>query len=207
MRLRERDGEPLFLWRRNDRLVDLPIPNFRPRPQEDSDEHLASRARRGDRRAFDCLVHRHERALRGYVALRVGSETVDDVMQEIWTGCWLALPQFARRSRFKVWLYGIAANKCTDQLRSSTRRASSSLDELGQIPDLRRPYEQVEERDAVFAALEKLPDAQREVMELYYYGELTLPEIASALNRNLNTVKYQFYRAHDTVARVLRPRT
>jgi DNA-directed RNA polymerase specialized sigma24 family protein len=37
-------------------------------------------------------------------------------------------------------------------------------------------------------------------LELYYYAELNLPEIAQVLNRNLNTVKYQFYRAHTQVA-------
>ncbi len=45
-----------------------------------------------------------------------------------------------------------------------------------------------------------MPGAQREVLELYYYAELTLPEIAAALGRNLNTVKYQFYRAHALAA-------
>jgi RNA polymerase sigma factor (sigma-70 family) len=54
-------------------------------------------------------------------------------------------------------------------------------------------------------ALRTLPEAQREVVELYYYAELTLPEIATSLNRNLNTVKYQFYRAHQAVARELGP--
>ena len=46
----------------------------------------------------------------------------------------------------------------------------------------------------------RFPEAQREVLDLYYWAELTLPEIARALNRNLNTVKYQFYRGHDLVA-------
>lgn len=41
------------------------------------------------------------------------------------------------------------------------------------------------------------------VVEMYYYAELTLPEIALALGRNLNTVKYQFYRAHARAAREL----
>ena len=52
-------------------------------------------------------------------------------------------------------------------------------------------------------ALLKLPENQREVLEMYYFAELTLPEIAGLLDRNLNTVKYQFYRAHTQVAEQL----
>jgi len=43
-----------------------------------------------------------------------------------------------------------------------------------------------------------------ETTTLYYYAELTLPEIAEALGRNVNTVKYQFYRAHAQAADGLR---
>ena len=39
---------------------------------------------------------------------------------------------------------------------------------------------------------------------MYYYAELTLAEIAEALGRNVNTVKYQFYRAHTQVAEHLK---
>lgn len=45
--------------------------------------------------------------------------------------------------------------------------------------------------------LAELEETQREVIELYYYAQLTLAEIATVLERNLNTVKYQFYRAHS----------
>lgn len=74
---------------------------------------------------------------------------------------------------------------------------------MEEIADPRSMENRVIIRESVRAALSKLQDAQREVVELYYYAELTLPEIAEALKRNLNTVKYQFYRAHDQVAREL----
>ena len=48
-----------------------------------------------------------------------------------------------------------------------------------------------------------LPEVQREVLELYYYAELTLAEIAEVCGRHESTVKYQFYRAHAQVAQQL----
>lgn len=185
------------------RLIDLPIFSAWPRAKDDPERRLLLRAASGDRRAFDNLVRGFEKGLRGFVAMRVRTEAVDDVMQEVWTACWVALPTFAGRSRFKAWLYGIATNKCVDHLRAANRRPVASLDDVGELADTREPYKRVDERDAVLAALEQLPDAQREVVQLYYYADLTLPEIATALRRNLNTVKYQFYRAHEQVARLL----
>jgi len=64
-------------------------------------------------------------------------------------------------------------------------------------------YSAAEAREAVRTIVDTLPPAQREILDLYYWAELSLPEIARVLGRNLNTVKYQFYRGHDLVAQGL----
>jgi RNA polymerase sigma-70 factor (ECF subfamily) len=177
---------------------------FRPRLGADTEEGLVTAARRGDRRAFDALVRRHGGPLRGFVARRVGAGAADDVLQETWLAAWGALPRFAGRSRFKAWLYGIALHKARDHQRAGARQAEEALPDgkgaPGAGPDA---YAAVDLKHAVRGALDGLPEAQREVLELYYYAELTLPEIAQALARNLNTVKYQFYRAHALAAEAL----
>ena len=169
----------------------------------DDDGRTIFRAKTGDRRAFDQIMGSYHDALRGFVVLRVGSDAADDVLQDVWTACWLGISKFSGKSRFKSWLYGIAVNKCADYHRSHLRIDHEGLSEVDEIADPRSMENRVIIRESVRAALSKLQDAQREVVELYYYAELTLPEIAEALKRNLNTVKYQFYRAHDQVAREL----
>ena len=72
----------------------------------------------------------------------------------------------------------------------------------GEVDDS-NPYAKIDQREAIKAAMGTLPQAQKEVVELYYYAGLSLPEIAQSVKRNLNTVKYQFYRAHDQVAQSL----
>jgi RNA polymerase sigma-70 factor (ECF subfamily) len=173
--------------------------------EADPDANLVEAARQGDRRAFDVLVCAYQPRLRGFLARRVGPEAVDDLLQDIWLACWVALPRFNRRSRFKTWLYGIALHKCTDHHRARGRAAraaaSDNTDRSWQsVEDL---YASAELKETVQALLLALPPAQREVLEMYYYAELTLPEVAKVLGRNLNTVKYQFYRAHAQVAREL----
>lgn len=178
-----------------------------PRRRDDAEDRLVSAAQHGDRRAFDTLVSTFQPLLRGFLTRRVGPEGVDDVLQETWLACWAALPSYQRRSPFKGWLFSIAQHKIQDHFRARGRSETEPLDETVSSEDAgqRDPYAAVDLRDAVLAVLSRLPDAQREVLEMYYYAELTLPEIAQTLDRNQNTVKYQFYRAHEQVAEGLGP--
>ncbi len=166
---------------------------------------LATEARRvraavhGDRAAFDELVAAYDPELRRYVGKRIIAGSVDDVLQDVWLGAWASLPNFDHRSRFKTWLYGICLYKIRDHYRASKR----SIHEVALEDDLVIP-QGIGIDAATIAALPgmlaDLTENQREVLELYYYSQLTLPEISTALNRNLNTVKYQFYRAHSQLA-------
>lgn len=164
----------------------------------DPDGPLLARARRGDRAAFDTLVGRHGGALRAFLARRVGPDMADDAAQEVWIACWKNLERNGPRGRFKAWLYGVATYKATDALRVRCRQRERETDpERGESIAAPDAFGHVEMQATVEKVLAGLPENQREVVELYYFAELTLAEIAAALGRNLNTVKYQFYRAHS----------
>lgn len=172
------------------------------------EERLILAAQRGDDRAFEELLKTNEEALRRYVASRVGREMVDDIVQETRVAAWITLRSFSGRSRLKAWLLGIAYHKCQDYHRGRMghRRGEVTLDEaLFDLPDPRDPFTATETKLLARSVMEALPDAQREVMELYYYGGLTLLEVASVLGRAVNTVKSQFYRAHARALEILRP--
>jgi RNA polymerase sigma-70 factor (ECF subfamily) len=130
-------------------------------------------------------------------------------MQEVLVAGWSALPAFNGRSRFKAWLFGIAMHKCADFHRAAGRDRLDSSVELQEGMSIMSTETlddwsaDIDRKEAVAGALAKLPANQREVLEMYYYAELSLPEIATTLGRNLNTVKYQFYRAHAQAAETL----
>ncbi len=175
------------------------------KPRTGSSEDGLVEASRGDRDAFDQLVRRYETELRRFLAKRIASADVDDVVQETWLAAWTGLPQFNRRAVFKTWLYAIALNKSRDHARKQSFQSTEQTSgEIERIADKRDVFAATDLREAVQLALEELPSAQREVLELYYFAEFTLPEIAEALDRNLNTVKYQFYRAHELTAACIR---
>ncbi len=184
----------------------LPKVSYPTNINADLDGQLAARAAAGDQSAFGRIMKHHDKSLRGFIALRTGPNVAEDVAQETWTACWLALPNYAGKSRFKAWLYGIALNKCADHFRSKHHKedsASHEMDEIASVDGLTQ-MDRVVDTEAVRTALKCLPPVQCEVVELYYFAQLSLPEIAIAVGRNLNTVKYQFYRAHDQLSKQLK---
>lgn len=166
---------------------------------------LVSRAAEGDRRAFDDLSRRYAPDLRAFVRRRVAEAEVDDIMQETWISAWSALKGFDRRSRFKTWLIGIALNKCRDFYRQRGHGIEAPMAAIRAEPEYHETaFASAELGQAIGEVLRGLSDSQREVLELYYFSGFKLSEIANVLDRNLNTVKYQFYRAHADAAERLR---
>lgn len=171
----------------------------------DPETRLIQSAQRGDKTAFDRLVRSYAGPLLGFVARQVGPDAAEDVLQETWMAGWAALKTYRGQARFKAWLYAIARHKCLDYRRTKKRSAAEELsDDTPGLPVPEDAYRASDRAQAVHTALSELPAAQQEVLELYFYAELTLPEIATMLGRNLNTVKYQFYRAHAQAALALK---
>lgn len=163
---------------------------------------LIEATQRGDRQAFDSLVWSHESELRTFLRRRVSEAECEDLIQDTWVAAWNSIRSFDRKSRFKTWLFSIALNKTRDYYRSG-KEASKQLQEADIVID-DQLSEKTVLKEMIRQSLAGLTQNQREVLELYYFVGLTLPEIARTLNRNLNTVKYQFYRAHVEVTDYLR---
>lgn len=172
---------------------------------EPDERALVQAARGRDRAAFDTLVQVHQARLRAFLTRRVGPDAAEDVLQETFLAAWQAIPRLDLRVRFKTWLFSIAVHKAADHHRALGRRADQ---EVPLLDDGRYAAADpgggftadAERREVVRTLLAQLNDDQRQLLEMYYFAELTLPEIAVVLGRNLNTVKYQFYRVHAVAA-------
>jgi RNA polymerase sigma-70 factor (ECF subfamily) len=176
-------------------------------PDDDDECLLIDAARQGSREAFDLLVEAQLPTLNRFLAGRVGRrDATEDIVQETLLGAWTALPGFEPRVRFRTWLLRIAANKTADYLRSAVRRDRYEGPWENEIAVFSPENLEVatERRGMIRQALALLSGPQREVIEMYYYAELTLPEISRLTGRNLNTVKYQFYAAHTAAAAALK---
>lgn len=165
-----------------------------------------AKASKGDHGAFNELVSRHQAGVVQFVRSRLNPRIdAEDVAQEIFVAAWRQLPRFHQRARFRTWLFGIARNWCAEAVRRHGRNTEplGELDERqeaalapawGERPS--RPGEALVERESIRSWLARLPDVEREVVELYYFGDLNLREIGELTQTNLSTVKTRFYQAH-----------
>lgn len=148
-------------------------------------------------RALDTLYERYSRPVFSLALKILGDrEVVEEVVQEVFLRLWTRAESFdPRRGKLLSWLLTITHHRAVDELRR--RRSQPEQDGLqDQIASLDEPasdpsetYSQVEDRETVQRALAQLPDAQRQPIEMAYYGGLTQVEIAETLNEPLGTIK------------------
>jgi RNA polymerase sigma-70 factor (ECF subfamily) len=182
---------------------------------ESSERALVLRARAGDRRAFGELVTRHMRRAY-YVALGlVGShDDALDLSQEAFVRAFRARASLDPDRPFYAWLYQIVRRLCFNYLRDRrTRRtrleqaASWLMDEAGARMaegDPARSAERSELRERLEAAIEALPEREREVLVLREFEGLRYREIAELVGIPIGTVMSRLYAARKHLAESLR---
>ncbi len=169
------------------------------------DEALVARTLDGEREAFGELVTRHQRRVWLVCRQYVGTDEADALTQDCFVKAFGNLHSYDGRAAFTTWLTRIAINSCLDALRRRRReglRAEPLEDEEGpleRLPDTGAdPEQHAIQRQAVTrlrVAEERLPERQRRIFRLRFYGELELAEIAEALEVHVGTVKTQLHRA------------
>ncbi|MEV0145585.1 MULTISPECIES: RNA polymerase sigma factor [unclassified Nonomuraea] len=165
------------------------------------DAELVRRSR-DDPEAFAALFDRHAPELHRYVLRRLGDALADDIVADTF------LDAFRQRARYDLtrvdarpWLYGIAANLIGKHRRTEVRfyraLARSGVDEVAESY-----ADRVEARVAASAAqrelagaLAALPAAEREVLLLVAWADLSYDEAAAALGIPVGTVRSRLHRA------------
>ncbi len=171
------------------------------------DEELVLSARRGDRRAFEELVQRHEKKAY-HIAFDFTRDRDDakDLSQEAFLKAFIHLKNFDGRSSFYTWFYRILVNLCLDYKRRRKRAPADEFDETvesqveasHQSDQPRAPDQQVLARQIslrVGEALEQLPARQRTAFVLKNHQGLSIREIAELMETAEGTVKVHLHRA------------
>lgn len=169
-----------------------------------SDEQLVEACLGGEVAAFDILVDRWQRKIRGAVYRVVRSEEeAQDICQEAFLKAFRGLNSFKQEARFSSWLYQIALNLSRDRLRRRKTRNWVSLDDFEEAAptgvrrapaEAERWVEVLEVQERVAKAVATLPEEQREAVILKEYQGLTFPEIAEIQGVPVSTVKTRLYR-------------
>jgi RNA polymerase sigma factor (sigma-70 family) len=165
------------------------------------DAEAVARSRGGDLDAYAVLVARYTlRAHRAAFLLGAGEES-DDVVQEAFVKAFRHLSRFRVGEPFGPWLLRIVTNETRNLTRSRRRRAAlalrlASAESGGTAAD--GPVEEVlaaERRAALVAAVNALPDRERQVLVCRYFLDLSEAETAQVLQWPLGSVKSRTSRA------------
>jgi RNA polymerase sigma-70 factor (ECF subfamily) len=158
----------------------------------------------GDRRSFDELYDLYSRILLS-TAFHVlnNQEAAEDVLQDAFIMIWEKAPLYdPSRGKPLTWALTMTRNKAIDRLRSMQRRHRLQ-DDLQRESDVFEHFDERNALDAVTsvetnamlrAALEKLPQDQREAIKLAFFESLTQSEIAARLNEPVGTIKARIRR-------------
>jgi len=194
-----------------------------PPSAEWTDEHLLLEYRsRGDRQAFEELVHRYEGELYNYLRHYLGdAEMAEDTFQATFLQVHLKCERFEPGRKVRPWLYTVATNQAIDAQRRNRRHQMASLDRRGAVdgrgeqtatlvqlldgdePDPFDEVETAERREHVRRAVHRLPQPLKEVLLLVYYQGLKYREAAEVLSIPVGTVKSRLHAAVRKLDQVL----
>lgn len=172
---------------------------------------LIAEAQRGDRRAAEDIIRRHDPWLRSLIFGVTGqAKLVDDIAQQVWARAWQRLATLTDPTRLKPWLYRIARNAALDTIRRD-RRLRRSVESLDQPDELATRHEAAplrailgnELRQTLLRAIQALPARYREPFVLRHLQDWSYAEIAELMSLPVATVETRLVRARRMLREAL----
>lgn len=184
----------------------------RARPARSEDQVQSKRlerARKGCPEAWAQLYRQHFPMIYRRIKLLTGKMGVaEELSQEVFVQAMLHIAKFRGESKFSTWLFGIAHNLVRNHWRQ-VQSSQTAHERLGRLEKLQRGGsldQHLLDRqriEAVYAALETLPDNLRVVFVFRYFEGMSSAEIAQALNLSVNNVDARTSRARRRIKNVL----
>jgi RNA polymerase sigma-70 factor (ECF subfamily) len=166
-----------------------------PQELEDADDTtLVAALRQGDEAAMSEILRRHRPAVMGFARRLVGDGRAEEVAQEVFLRLWQRADRFdAGRGTLRAFLLALTHGRALDVARADAARSRREARQAHhRVPTSDEIEPVVEARtvaDAVRRALAALPDAEREVVELAYFGGHSYRAVATMLGLPEGTVK------------------
>ncbi len=175
--------------------------------QDNSDAALVDAIAAGDKQALQVLYGRHHvKVYRFALRFLRDESTAEDMVSEVFIDVWRQADRFERRCQVSTWLLAIARNKALSSLR---RRSNEQLDDevaefIEDPSDNPEITMQKQERGAILrSCLEQLSPAHREIIDLVYYHEKSIDEVAEVIGVPANTVKTRMFYARKRIAEMM----
>jgi RNA polymerase sigma factor (sigma-70 family) len=170
------------------------------------DEYLVASARVGDRKAFDLLARRWGKKLLAHAWRLTGDvDLAREAAQDGWIEIVRGLGRLQDERAFPAWAYQIVSRRCARQIGRRRRErnlvAAAAIEPVieTESPETADPGA----ADRLRTALAALPQAQRAAVGLFYLEDMSVAEVAVALNVPAGTVKTRLMHARRSLRAVL----
>ena len=176
--------------------------------QTTSDEALIERIAAGDKLAMQVLFARHQVRVYRFVLRLVRDQSVaEELVGEVFLDVWRQAGRFEARSTASTWLLAIARYKALSALR---RRTDQELDD-DKVATIEDPGDSPEvavlkknKGDVLRQCLTALTPEHREIVDLVYYHEKSVEEVAQIVGIGENTVKTRMFYARKRLSELLK---
>lgn len=163
-----------------------------------TDETLAQQAARGDRAAFECIVHRYAGRLIQFVTGRTGAvHDAEDIVQETFLRCYQHIDSFDGRYPFKNWLYTIAYRTTVSAFRKKWP-VLVSHDAVTKRADELTKTQSAESR--IWSLVSEMKPDDHTVLWLRYKQDMDIDQIAKVMNKTQSGVRVHLHRARNRLA-------
>ena len=174
----------------------------------DDDQRQLERVAKGDRQAIGILYQRHHKRVFHFVRRFVSNvEAAEDLTNDVFIEVWQKAASYEGRSKVSSWLLGVARYKALSEVRKRKPVHADSDQILDALEDDADDPEMVsQKRDkgaAIKRCMEKLSRDHRVILELIYYHEKSIDEVAEILDIPKNTVKTRTFHARKQLSAVM----
>src|SRR5450755_527446 len=195
--------------RNENALAGQPIPKFHS-PNAQSDEALMKAIAAGDQSAMRTLYLRHNASVFRCIARMLNDAgRAQDLVSEVFIDVWSQADHFQGRSQVLTWILSIARHKALSALLAQRRRGIAEVDDaaMGLIEDTSDTPEQmilVQDCSAQLrTCLALMSREHREIIDLVYYQEKPVEEVAEVIQMRKSTVKTRMFYARKRLAQLL----
>jgi RNA polymerase sigma-70 factor (ECF subfamily) len=177
-----------------------------PKRRDHSDEALIEKVADGNRLAMQVLFARHHVRVYRFILQMIGNDAAaEDVTSEVFLSVWRQAHRFEARSAVTTWILAIARYKALAELR---RRTETTADEeraetSDPADDPEAAFQAKHRGEILRQCLTRLSREHREIIDLVYYHEKSVQEVAEILGIPGNTVKTRMFYARRKLSELL----
>jgi RNA polymerase sigma-70 factor, ECF subfamily len=184
----------------------IPVDRPWPKRHDNSDEALIGKIASGNRLAMHVLYARHHARVYRFILRLIGNEAAaEDLTSEVFLSVWRQAHRFEERSTVTTWLLAIARYKSLAELRRRPELSASDEDLETSDPadDPEAALQRKRRGEILHDCLRQLSREHREIIDLVYYHEKSVQEVAQIVGIPGNTVKTRMFYARRKLSELL----